>query len=155
MSETRRPTGSALGRRGKEAEKVVQEYLDLRASRSSFAYHRFPDARAARGALAAQPSDFLVCLDRSGWKSTFFLEVKETESVRSLPVSKLRQYGKLRMFHLAGASVLVAVHHKPRGCWVALREPDLFKAEVQTSFNLLGLHPYDNHEELLDDHLYL
>jgi hypothetical protein len=82
------PRGRSEGRLkkqnlGKVAEKAVQGWLEkTSASRRDFAFHRYPDARAARGALAAQPSDFLVAYKKLG---VFHLEVKETEQQYRLP----------------------------------------------------------------------
>lgn len=113
---------SGLGDRGKWAEKQVQLWLDkTAAARWDFAYHRFPDARAARGAMAAQPSDFLVA-HRNG----YLLEVKETQNSRRLPKDKLSQYGKLKMFNVAGFHVLVVVYLSSVRTWTYLSDEDLF-----------------------------
>jgi hypothetical protein len=116
----------SLSDRGKWAEKEVQFCLnDWSAADSRFAFHRFPDARAARGALPAQPSDYLVVM-RLGRKRTILLEVKETEEVRRLPKKKIGQFGKLQMFFWAGAEIRVVVYRSKLQDWTYFDEDDLF-----------------------------
>ena len=59
---------------GKETEKIVEALFTKWNESSKFAWHRFPDARAARGRMAAQPADYLFFRAPYGG----LLEVKAT-----------------------------------------------------------------------------
>lgn len=137
---------------GKQAEKDVEDWLKA-ASSASFqvAYHRFPDARAARGALAAQPSDFLLWY----YGTAFFLEVKETKQVSRLPLAKVSQYGKLKQFHLAGALVRVIIYMSELKKWTVLRNFHLFEEldGTPTSFDLKPLPKFDTLDECMREAL--
>lgn len=102
---------------GKETEKLVETLLKEMNTRSGFSYHRLPDAKAARGFLAAQPADF-------GWWSTDgqrnlggYLEVKATKHEYRLAKDKVPQLPMLHKHALAGAVCLVLVHHYLLGKW--------------------------------------
>lgn len=111
------------GDAGKWAERSVQVWLEANSKkRSTFAFHRFPDARAARGALASQPSDHLV----SNRGVITFLETKETNEKTRLPRDKVSQYGALMKFAWAGAQVAVIVHRSQFEDWIVFRNDDLF-----------------------------
>jgi len=111
---------------GKAAEKQVQAWLEARSVRdAAFAFHRFPDARAARGAMAAQPSDLLV-VHRG---VVTFLEVKECAHPVRIQRSKITQYGALKRMHWAGARVVVLVYRSLYDDWVFLDADDLFGAD--------------------------
>jgi hypothetical protein len=125
------------GDAGKWAEKSVQDWLSIRSDADSrFAFHRFPDARSARGALAAQPSDNLV-IHRG---TVTFLEVKESAEKVRLPRSKVSQYGALMKMSWAGARVAVIVHRSTYKDWLVLKNEHLFFNETPTSFPFLN-HP--------------
>ncbi len=114
------------GQQGKWAEKQVQTWLESRSATSfSFGWHRFPDARAARGALAAQPSDMLVV--HTG--VVMFLEIKESKETKRLPKAKVSQYGALLKFHLAGAKVAVLIFRSSLVDWVYITNEHLFEHE--------------------------
>lgn len=136
------------GDAGKWAERQVQVWLDYQSdTHSSFAFHRFPDARAARGALATQPSDHLVIHEGM----TTFLETKESAEERRLPRAKVSQIGSLFKFHLAGAGVAVIVHRSFYKDWVVFTGKDLFPASGDTlkSFPFEGLTTYSSAPEAL------
>lgn len=119
---------------GKKVEKQVQTWLAAKSdSDLTFAWHRFPDAHAARGALAAQPADWLVAY-RGGW----LLEAKETAQVNRLPKDKVSQYGKLHLFHQAGFTIIVLVYQSKYNHWVYLTGNDLFKEEACPASFLLS-----------------
>lgn len=123
--------------RGQWAEKQVEEWLKNRSKADiGFAWHRFPDAKAARGALQAQPSDYLVGYDKSTFKGAYFLEVKETKNTTRLPRDKVGQYGKLKMFWYTQAfRIIVLVYRSEHNDWKILDEENLFGDEdVPTSF---------------------
>lgn len=111
-ADTKRPAAH----KGKSAEALVSAWLEARqASSSGFAYHRLPDAKAARGALAAQPADFIISTHRGGMA---FLEVKESGERYRLPKANISQYGKLLAFHLAGTPSWVLVRRTLTSDWL-------------------------------------
>ena len=147
---------------GKWAEARVSEWLknvwNRRAERS---YHRYPDARAARGALAAQPADFLVSQRRVPWVpgdnaftygEVTHLEVKETIEANRLPKDKLSQFGTLRMHALAGIAVRVLVYRSAHKDWVFFTEQQLFVYdECPPSFPFAGLTSYPTAADALQE----
>ncbi len=128
-------TSSDVGQRGKWAEKQVQDWLQARSLASvDFAFHRFPDARAAQGKLSAQPADYFC-----SWRGVgaFMLEVKETKETSRLPKAKISQYGKLKLFDLAGVYTRVVVYISALNVWCCLTDHDLFSFEMcPASFKL-------------------
>lgn len=135
---------------GKWAEKEVQSALEgLSSANWNFAFHRFPDAKSARGALASQPSDYLVC---DGDMGTFFLEVKESSNPTRLPKAKVSQWGTLYKFDLAGANVVVLVYQSAHKHWVYLTNDDLFSSEdCPASFVLTGRKSFSTAAEALQE----
>lgn len=105
---------------GKETEKMIIESLDQLNTRLDFAYHRLPDAKAARGALAAQPADFIVSAGKG-----MFLEVKAIKHAFRVPKDKVRQLPVLKKFELAGMPAAIIVHHYIEGIWRVVRPKDL------------------------------
>lgn len=133
---------SKAGDLGKWAEKQTQDWLEARSAASArFAYHRYPDARSARGALAAQPADFLVAIAPHGYApKTFHLEVKETAQQNRLPKTKIGQFGKLRLFHEAGFQTRLLVYRSHYRDWVVFTQSQLFMYdETPPSFPFAGL----------------
>ena len=142
---------------GKWAEKEVQAWLEAKsAADAGFAWHRFPDARAARGALAAQPCDFLVSgATLGGGNRVVFLEVKETAQKSRLPKAKISQYGTLKKFYWTNAEVVVLVYMSEHQKWVMLQATqeidDLFHYdECPASFDLSQLDTYETASEALE-----
>lgn len=129
------------GDAGKAAEAAVQAWLKLRSDYdASFASHRLPDARAARGALAAQPADALVV---SKGQITF-LEVKESAELKRLPRAKVSQWGTLLKMSWAGALVTVIVYRSAFKDWIMFKNSDLFPGgdDTPTSFPFHGCKTY-------------
>lgn len=99
--------------RGKEAEKLLKNYLEQLAVTSSCASHRLPDAHA--GSLTAALCDFLfmqngrLCL----------VECKETQHAFRLPHKNVDtgQIGRMRLWQFAGANAFVMIYHKPLQVW--------------------------------------
>lgn len=147
MSERKpKPPSAQCKDKGKWAEDRAVEWLvDQTQEHQDFAYHRFPDARAARGALAPQPADYLVAC---GWWRPFFLEVKETAEKNRLPKSKVSQYGKLLMFWWAGMVPRVLVYRSQYDDWIYFTEKELFRPaegtvdETPKSFPFEGRQSY-------------
>lgn len=135
---------------GKAAEALVREWLKARSEQDAkLAWHRLPDARAARGALAAQPSDFYV-VNRGVFSH---LEVKSTEQKTRLHRSKVSQYGALKSFHLAGGKCFVLVEMTYNNRWVILDNDILFPETDDTivSFPLTTGMTYSNAQAALND----
>jgi len=138
---------------GKRAERAVQEWLTERSARDvRFAFHRYPDSHAARGILSAQPADYLVArwatFDRSEATN---LEVKETSEVTRLPRAKITQYGKLKMFDMAGFRTVVIVYLSAKKMWTYFERDTLFPNTEQTptSFPFEGRPLYPTAAEAL------
>jgi hypothetical protein len=136
---------------GKWAEKQAALFLEQCSKESSsFAWHRFPDSRAARGMLAAQPADYLVSFSSNHKNHTVYLEVKECANERRLPKAKVGQYGLLFKFWLTRAHVLVLVFMSKPQKWVMLTGSQLFcYDECPASFPLYDLKPYDTAADAL------
>lgn len=98
---------------GRETEKIVSDLFREQNNRLDFAWHRFPDAKAARGALAAQPADFLVV---EGGR-TYFVELKALKHPYRLPRDRVSQLAVLRKFEHAGAVAIILVFHYLEGVW--------------------------------------
>jgi len=139
---------------GKWAEKQAALFLEQCSKESSeFAWLRFPDARAARGLLAAQVADFLVSFMGNDSNRTVYLEVKECANPTRLPKAKIGQYGLLYKFWLTGAHVLVLVYMSKTQQWVRLTGDELFcYDECPPSFLLTNLQPYALAERALSDY---
>lgn len=98
---------------GKETEKLVELQFAKWNNESRFSWHRLPDAKAARGFLAAQPADYVWWrLPHGG-----YLEVKALHHDYRLPKDKVRQLPLLQKHSLAGARCFVLVHHYLLGYW--------------------------------------
>ena len=124
---------------GKWAEAHTEEWLKAKSAETKlFNWHRFPDARAARGALAAQPSDWITAY--AGVH--VWLECKETAEKYRLPRAKVSQYSKLLAWHWAKAQVRVLVYRSQYQDWVFFDNKELFDhVETPTSFSWSG-KPY-------------
>lgn len=115
---------------GTWAEGRVREWLEQRSQHDQrFAYHRYPDTKAARmNTLPAQPSDYIVTRKTQDIKPRRIIahvEVKETAQKYRLPKAKIGQYGKLKMFDLAGIPPIVIVYRSEYKDWVMLFAADL------------------------------
>ena len=131
------------GSRGKYAEKEVVKVFKKWNASAAFAWHRLPDARSARGALAAQPADFIVS---SG--DTVFLEVKETEHKFRLAKDKVAQLPTLHKFKLAGTDFCVLIYHTASEVWRVVPS-DAF-SESAPSWDLSGYPTFANAEAALE-----
>lgn len=98
---------------GKETEKLVERLFTQWNQKAHFSWGRLPDARAARGAIAAQPADYAF------WSKPWggYLEVKATKHDFRLAKDKLRQLPLLQKHAVAGAQSLVLVHHYLLSKW--------------------------------------
>lgn len=137
---------------GKWAEAEARKYLEARSDRDfGFAFHRYPDARAARGSLPAQPSDYIVALKDVHHHDHWHIEVKETAQERRLPKAKIRQYGMLKKFWWAGTLPLVPVFRSTLDDWVCLTHAELFATDdAPVSFLIDNLATFRTINELLD-----
>lgn len=143
--------------KGKEAEAAVQKWLNERsAAELGFAWHRIPDAKAARNALAAQPSDYMISRKTPTQRTFWLLEAKEMTELIRLPKDKIRQYGKLKLWWYAGAIPLVPVMSTKTKMWRCLTADDLFvpnEADTPRSFDLRNLRVFNTINELLTAHI--
>ena len=104
---------SAIGDRGKWAEKQVKNLLERYDKFAAFAFMRLPDARA--GSLQPTYGDFLA---QSEGKM-YLIEVKEVDHEFRLPYKNFSADKVARMwkFKLAKASMRMVVYHEPTGLW--------------------------------------
>lgn len=131
--------------KGKWAEKQIQDLLVAYNRRFlDVTFHRLPDARAARGALAAQPADFLLAAHGRG----YFLEVKETAQLHKLPRDKVSQAPELRKFALAGMGFAVLVYHSALDQWRCIPQ-EVFMGDLPASWDISHLELYDTPEKAL------
>lgn len=121
--------------KGTWAEARVKEWLEASsAALLGFAWHRYPDSKAARNYLVAQPSDFEIVWDGVPFK----LEVKESGEKHRLPRSRIGQWAVLRKFWLAKARVIVLVYRTDLNHWVYYDGSDLFNWEEAPNSYVLG-----------------
>ena len=106
---------------GKETEIIVEKLFTEWNQKAAFAWHRLPDAKAARGRLAAQPADYVFFAYPNGG----FVEVKACAHSFRLPKDKVRQHGVLAKFALAGANNVVLINHYLAGYWRCVRISEL------------------------------
>ena len=133
--------------KGKWAEKQVQDWLKLRSDGDAeFAFHRLPDAGAARNFLAAQPADLLV-----SWKGVgaLMVEVKESKEVNRIPKAKISQYGALQRFSWAGMQTRVVIFLSSTNQWTYLDDTDLFCYEVCPASFPFKRKKYSSADEVL------
>lgn len=106
---------------GKETEKLVEAVLRDRNNSQTFAWLRFPDAKAARGFLQAQISDYLAVANGT----SYFIEVKATRHAYRLTSDRVPQLALLHKFESAGSIGLVLVHHYIESVWRLISVDDL------------------------------
>lgn len=118
---------------GKWAESQARIWLEMQSRKvAEFTWHRYPDAKAAQGALAAQPADYLVS---NG--TVCHLEIKETKQINRLPKSKVRQYGQLKKWWLAKIEPYVVVYRSEAHDWTFLTATDLcMDGDAPASFDM-------------------
>jgi hypothetical protein len=145
---------------GKFAERCVQDWLEARCRMyRDFAWHRYPDSRSARNPIAAQPSDFLAA-QLEGRPERYLrrtkavhIEVKEVAEQTRLPRSKIRQYGKLKLFDWAAFDTIVIVFITSLNKWCYLNAPQLFdydEDELPVSFNLRSQETFELCDDILN-----
>lgn len=128
---------------GKETELLVEKLLSEWNNNANFSWHRLPDAKAARGRLAAQPADYAWWNAPKGG----YLEVKATNHAYRLSKDKVRQLALLRKHALAGAVSLILVHHYLLGKWRIVNALDL--GVGQPSWDLSNYLLHGSAEEAL------
>ena len=147
----RKPKPGVFAVPGEWAEGQVRYWLDKRLSADKhFAYHRFPDAKAARGALAVQPADFMFAHQNANGPYIGMLEVKETQEKYRLPKSRISQYGKLMSFALAGMPSLVLVYRSTYQDWIVFTHEHLFKDPLAKSFPFEGTANFETAAQALE-----
>lgn len=129
---------------GKTTEKLVISVLEGLNSRQDFAYHRLSDAKAARGAIAAQPADFIIADGKKG----LFLEVKSIKHPYRLTRDGVRQLPLMKKFELAGMPSLILVHHYLEGVWRVVTPDQLEPGKP--SWDLGFAYAYPSLEDITD-----
>lgn len=129
---------------GKETELLVESALKKLNVRQDFAWHRLPDARAARGALKAQPGDYQYIFH----KVFGYIEVKALKHPTRLPATRLTQLPIMNKWEMAGASSVVLVHHYMTGEWRAV-SPAVLPVGA-TSWDLSSFKSHATVEEALN-----
>lgn len=129
---------------GTETEGLVRSVLDQMNKWQGFTYHRMPDAKAARGSLAAQPGDFLYASNLEVGNYSGFLEVKATKHAYRLGRDKVSQLPKLKLFGMAGCGSFVLVHHYLHGVWRIVAVSDL--EDGAASWDLSGYPSFTSPE---------
>jgi hypothetical protein len=91
--------------------KYLEDALDIELAKAeialdNFKYRRLPDSRAARGLIAAQPSDFFVSHRYSG---AAHIECKSSKS-KTLRLPKFVQHAEMLGWANAGVAGIVLVH---------------------------------------------
>ena len=136
---------------GQWAEKQAKDWMDGQSNKvSSFVYHRYPDAKAARGALSAQPADYLV----STQGRILHLEIKETKELNRLPKAKVRQYGMLQKWWWGNVAPYVVVYRSVAKDWTYLSSAELFGFdECPASFDMTSQPKFSTAADVLS-HLF-
>lgn len=98
---------------GNAVEGLVEAQLKEANRRVSLAWHRFPDAKAARNLIPNQPCDYLV-ISRG---LPVLLEAKGVKHEYRLESKSFSQHPMMRKFALAGATSLVVIHHYLHNTW--------------------------------------
>lgn len=124
---------------GKETEKMVEEVLKDLNRKVDFAWHRLPDARSARSALAAQPADYMICVRGR----LILLDAKALKHETRITKSGLSQLPTMHKFYMAGAVVMVLTHHYTIGKWRVVNAANLTLGEP--SWNIEGCPTFDSH----------
>lgn len=146
-------TKKQIGQRGKDAEGDVEDLLKRwNVERMEFAYERLPDARAARGVIKAQLSDYICMV---GWtdglgvlqKHFVILEVKETRHDYRLAKDKLEQLPRIHKWLRAHADGVVLVKHTLLNKWRAICATQLTIG--LPSWDLRDMPLYDTPEQAL------
>jgi hypothetical protein len=133
---------------GSETEKLVESLLDQENTRRlDFAWHRFPDSKAAGRVIAAQPSDYLV----ANGKRTFLLEVKATNHAYRLAKDKVRQLAVMHKFDAASTKGVIVVNHYMDNLWRCFRATDLELGKP--SWDLRGFPTFPSAELALSAYL--
>lgn len=102
---------SAEQQLGYDFEDELKQIFNRVQSKYPFFYHRFPDTKAARGFIAAQPSDFIV-----GFNGVSnLLEAKASSMKPSLAncaksMIKSQQIGMHRKWHRSGQESLIVFY---------------------------------------------
>jgi hypothetical protein len=135
----------AIGQRGKEAEKEVNDLFTRWNAKEGFSFHRLPDARSARSFLKAQPADFIVAVDPHGG---IFVEVKDSQHPYRIAKDKVSQLPTLRKFDLAGMRFLVLVKHTEQRLWRVI-PPSFFDGDIPPSWDLRSLPLHESAEAAL------
>lgn len=106
---------------GGETEKIVEKLFKEWNLQQSFVWARLPDAKAARGRIAAQIADYIY---RNG-KYAGAIEVKALKHLFRLPSERVSQLPVLHKWSLAGSCDAILVFHYLRGTWRIMKSTEL------------------------------
>ena len=114
---------------------------------STFDWQRMPDARAARGALAAQVADFEIF--RAGKHGV--IEVKEVQHDFRLPRTRIKQLPRIRKRMMAGGVGIILIYHSTTEQW---RLPNMkaILGDRGASWDFSDEITYNSAAEALDNH---
>lgn len=99
---------------GKPSENRFKTHMENMVQQDrNWWYHRFPDASVTKKGMGKRPSDFIVCYQAAA----SLVEVKAVDKGRSLPISRLTQRPKMRLFERAGGKGFFLVHLKEFSTW--------------------------------------
>lgn len=104
----------SIGTRGKASEKKFRDWCKARSdAHASFAFYRFPDARA--GSLVVVPSDFEVLQQRQHYN----IEIKEVNHTHLLPKKNFSKdkIARMRKFEMAGSNCVIMVYFVDCKLW--------------------------------------
>lgn len=133
---------------GNETEKLVEKLFAEWNRQQTFAWHRMPDAKAARGRLQAQPSDYI-------YRNGFFaghIELKALKHPFRLPRARVSQLPTLLKWSLAGSGDVVLVFHYMENVWRVMYPTEL--DPEATSWDLREFPAYASAEEALKSTVY-
>lgn len=138
-----------LAERGKSAEETCRKYFMRKGEQlgTAFAWERIPDARMAGGRFPGVAGDFRAFY----LGANAIIEVKETKTVDRLPKGNFKVDAIARCYlkWLAGAIVIVIVHHVQTGRWVVMPIEHFYENDVP-SWKTTGFPSFYSAEEALD-----
>jgi hypothetical protein len=150
--KTFKKTKSRFADRGKEGEKLGQEYLEWWQARSAFReYNRLPDTKAAGRTIKAAPADFDFYSMVQTVPYFGLIEVKQTEHEYRLERDKVPQLARLRKRAKCGGKCPILVYHSTLGKWRSVMAPYLMEFGDKGSWNLENFPLFDTFGEALHD----
>lgn len=131
---------SSFADRGKQAEKLVQEFLDEWVARSAHhEYERLVDTKAAGRIIKASAADFQYYASGGAGQSHHgLIEVKETKHEYRLEHGRITQLPRLRKREKCGGRCFVLLYHSTIKQWRVLDVPFMVTNKAGASWDLSG-----------------